>query len=174
MYYYKPRQKLPDNSENCFKIPFPSPHCWTDLIAQLMFHFSSNLNIEFGGKGKIQLVWIYFGQDCASIPFMTCLCLLLYCYFVYLFSVKSCFAVCTDVLNYVLYIFSKILLLSFGYKKSSLFRLTFLLNHWGINSLAAHDFIKVPLIEAFVSPDTPSKMYWSIMSKYLNKKRYQI
>ena len=49
------------------KSPPPPSQCWIDLIAQLIFHFSSNLNIELGGSGKIQLVGTYFGQDCRLI-----------------------------------------------------------------------------------------------------------
>ena len=71
-------------------------------------------------------------------------------------SVRPCFAVCTYVLFYLFYdtIFSKILLVNFGDieinpgpRKSSPIKFC----HWDLNGLAAHDFIKVPLIEAFIS-----------------------
>ena len=71
-------------------------------------------------------------------------------------SVKRCFAVCTYVLFYLFFdtIFSKILLVNSGDiganpgpKKS--FPIKFC--HWNLNGLAAHDFIKAPLIEAFIS-----------------------
>ena len=71
-------------------------------------------------------------------------------------SVKPCFAVCAYVLFYLFFdtIFSKILLVNSGDietdpgpRKSSPIKIC----HWNLNGLAAHDFIKVPLIEAFVS-----------------------
>ena len=71
-------------------------------------------------------------------------------------SVKPCFAVCTYVLFYLFFdtIFSKILLVNSGDietnpgpRKSSPIKFC----HWDLNGLAAHDFIKVPLIEAFIS-----------------------
>ena len=33
-----------------------------DLIAQFIFYFSSNLNIEVGGRWKIQFVWIILAR----------------------------------------------------------------------------------------------------------------
>ena len=71
-------------------------------------------------------------------------------------SVKPCFAVRTYVLFYLFYdtIFSKILLVNFGDietnsgpRESAPIKSC----HWDLNGLAAHDFIKVPLIEAFIS-----------------------
>ena len=71
-------------------------------------------------------------------------------------SVKPCFAVCTYVLFYLFFdtISSKILLVNSGDietnpgpRKSSPIKFC----HWNLNGLAAHDFIKVPLIEAFIS-----------------------
>ena len=77
-------------------------------------------------------------------------------FFVTLKSVKPCFAVCTYVLFYLFFdtISSKILLVNSGDietnpgpRKSSPIKFC----HWNLNSLAVHDFIKVPLIEAFIS-----------------------
>ena len=74
--------------------------------------------------------------------------------FVTLKSVKPCFAVFTYVLFYLFFdtIFSKILLVNSGdietnpgHRKSSPIKFC----HWNLNGLAAHDFVKVPLIEAF-------------------------
>ena len=71
-------------------------------------------------------------------------------------SVKPCFAVCTYVLFYLFFdtISSKILLVNSGDietnpgpRKSSPIKFC----RWNLNGLAAHDFIKVPLIEAFIS-----------------------
>ena len=76
-------------------------------------------------------------------------------FFVTLKSVKQCFAVCTYVLFYLFFdtIFSKILLVNSGDiganpgpRKSSI-----KFCHWNLNGLAAHDFIKVLLIETFIS-----------------------
>ena len=77
-------------------------------------------------------------------------------FFVTLKSVKPCFSVCTYVLLYLFFdtIFSKILLVNSGDvkttpapRKSS--PITFC--HQNLNGLAAHDFINVPQIEAFIS-----------------------
>ena len=102
-----------------------------------------------------------------STFFTTSLPLLLYCFFLFLLpifqkgffvivkSVKPCFTVCAYVLFYLFFdtIFSKILLVNSGAietnpdpKKSSPIKFC----HWNLNGLAAHDFIKVPLIEAFI------------------------
>ena len=71
-------------------------------------------------------------------------------------SAKPCFAVCAYVLFYLFFdtIFSKILLVNSGDietnpgpRKSSPIKFC----RWNLNGLAAHDFIKVPLIEAFIS-----------------------
>ena len=71
-------------------------------------------------------------------------------------SVKPCFAACASVLFYLFFdtIFSKILLGSSGDnetnpgpRKSCPIKFC----HWNLNGLAAHDFIKVPFIEAFIS-----------------------
>ena len=73
-------------------------------------------------------------------------------------SVKPCFAVCTYAQYYLFSdtIFSKILLVNSGDietnpgpRKSSPIKFC----HWNLNGLAAHDFIKVPLIEVFISTD---------------------
>ena len=103
-----------------------------------------------------------------STLFTTSSPLLLHCFFVYLLPifqkgffvtvkpVKPCFAVCAYVLFYLFFdtIFSKILLVNSGdietnpgSKKSSPIKFC----HWNLNGLAAHDFTKVPLIEAFIS-----------------------
>ena len=101
--------------------------------------------------------------------FTTSLPLQLYCFFVYLLpvllkgffvtrkSVKPCFAVCTYVLFYLFFdtIFWKILKLvnsgdietNPGLRKFSTIKFC----HWNLNGLATHDFIKVPLLEAFIS-----------------------
>ena len=51
-YMHYPGQKLPDNPANCFKTPLPPSQCWIDLTAQLILHFSSDLNMEIGDVGK--------------------------------------------------------------------------------------------------------------------------
>ena len=115
------------------------------------------VNLEFHNKCPI-----------TSTLFMTSLPLLLYCVFVYLLpifvngffvtlkTVKPRFAVCVYVLFYLFFdtIFSKILLVisgdietNPGPRKSSPIKFC----HRNLNSLAVHDFIKVPLIEAFIS-----------------------
>ena len=71
-------------------------------------------------------------------------------------SVKPCFVVCEYVPFYLLFdtIFSKILLVNSGDtetnpgpRKSSPIKFC----HWNLNGLAAHDFIKLPLIEPFIT-----------------------
>ena len=103
-----------------------------------------------------------------STLFTNYLPLLLYCFFVYLLpifrkglfmtmkSVKPCFAVCAYVIFCLFFdtIFSKIILENSGDIETNLgprksFPIKFF--HWNLNGLAAHDFIKVPLIEAFIS-----------------------
>ena len=117
----------------------------------------------------IKLSFVESRNKCPiTSTFATSLSLLLYCFFVYLLSiflkgffvtlksVKRCFAVCTYVLFYLFFdtIFSKILLVNSGDiganpgpRKSSPIKFC----HWNLNGLAAHDFIKAPLIEAFIS-----------------------
>ena len=117
---------------------------------------------------KLRFVKSHNKCPITSTLFTTSLPLLLYYFFVYLLpiflkgffvtlkSVRPCFAVCTYVLFYLFYdtIFSKILLVNFGDietnpgpRKSSPIKFC----RWNLNGLAAHDFIKVPLIEAFIS-----------------------
>ena len=76
-------------------------------------------------------------------------------FFVTVESVKPCFAVCAYVLLYLFFdtIFSKILLVNSGDIETNpgprkFFPIKFC--HWNLNGLAAHDFIKVPLIENFI------------------------
>ena len=92
----------------------------------------------------IKLKFVKSQNKCptTSTLFTTSLPLLLYCFFVYLLPifrkgffvtvklVKPCFAVCAYVPFY-----------------SSPIKFC----RWNLNGLAAHDFIKIPLIEAFVS-----------------------
>ena len=121
-------------------------------------------------KPFIKLKFVKSHNKCptTSTLFTTSLPLLLYCFFVYLVpifqkaffvtvkSVKPCFAVSAYVLIYLFFdtIFSQILLVNYGDietnpgpRKSSPIKFC----HWNLNGLAAHDFIKVPLIEAFIS-----------------------
>ena len=122
-------------------------------------------------KPFIKLKFVKSHNKCptTSTLFTTSLPLLLYCSFVYLLpifqkgffmTVKSviipCFAVCAYVLFYLFSdtIFSKILSVNSGDietnpgpRKSSPIKFC----HWNLNGLAAHDFIKVPLTEAFIS-----------------------
>ena len=71
-------------------------------------------------------------------------------------SAKPCFTVCAYVLFYWFFdtLFSKIILVNsgdtepnLGPRKSSPIKFC----HCNLNGLAAHDFTKVPLIEAFIS-----------------------
>ena len=71
-------------------------------------------------------------------------------------SIKPCFSVCTYVLFYLFFdtIFSKILLVNSddietnpGPRKCCPIKFC----QWNLNGLVAPDFIKVPLIEAFIS-----------------------
>ena len=121
-------------------------------------------------KPFIKLKFVKSHNKCptTSTSFTTSLPLVLYCFFVYLLpifqkaffvtekSVKPCFAVCAYVLFYLFFdtILSKILLVnsgdiesSPGLRKSSPIKFC----HWNLNGVAAHDFIKVPLIEAFIT-----------------------
>ena len=73
-------------------------------------------------------------------------------------SVKPCFAVCTYAQYYLFSdtIFSKILLVNSGDIETNPGPRNFSPTkfcHWNLNGLAAHDFIKVPLIEVFISTD---------------------
>ena len=118
----------------------------------------------------IKLKFVNSHKKCpaTSTLLTTSLPLLLNCFFVNLLpifqkgffvtvtSVKPCFAVCAYVLFYLFYdtIFSKILLVNSGDvetnprpRKSSPVKFS----HWNLNGLAAHDFIKLPLTEAFIS-----------------------
>ena len=117
---------------------------------------------------KLRFVKLHNKCPITSTLFATSLHLLLCCFFVYLLpiflkgffvtvkSAKSCFAVCAYVLFHLFFdsLFSKIILVNSGDtetnpgpRKSSPIKFC----HWNLNGLAAHDFIKVPLIEAFVS-----------------------
>ena len=121
-------------------------------------------------KPFIKLKFVKSHNECpnTSTLFATSLPLLLYCFFVYLLptfqkgffvtvkSVKPCFAVCAYVLFYLLFDtnFSKILSVKSGDietnpdpRKSSPIKFCY----WNLNGLGTHDFIKVPLTEAFLS-----------------------
>ena len=70
-------------------------------------------------------------------------------------SVKPCFAVCAYVLIYLFFdtIFSKILLVNSGDIEINPGpgKPPIKFCHWNLHGIAAHDFFKVPLIEAFIS-----------------------
>ena len=129
----------------------------------------ARVEIYYFRRPFIKLKFVKSHNKCpiTSTLFTTSLPLLLYCFFVYLLliflkgffvtlkSVKPYFAVCAYVLICFFHtIFSKILLVNSGDtetnpgpRKSSPIKFC----HWNLNGLAAHDFIKAPLIEAFIS-----------------------
>ena len=87
-------------------------------------------------------------------------------FFVPVKSVKPCFTVCAYVLIYLFFdiIFSEILSVNSGDietnpgpRKLSPIKCC----HWNLNGLAAHDFIKVPLIKAFISTHNFDILYLS-------------
>ena len=136
----------------------------------------------------IKLKFVKSHNKCPIIStlFTTSLPLLLYCFFEYLLpiflqgffvtlkSVKPCFAVFTYVLFYLFFgtIFSKILLVNSGDtetnrgpRKSSPIKFC----HQNLNGLAAHDFIKVPLIEGFTSTHNFNILCLSETNRFNNR-----
>ena len=117
---------------------------------------------------KLKFVKSHNIYPATSTLFTTSLPLLLYCFFVYLLpifqkgffvtvkSVKPYFAACAYALIYLFFdtISSKIPLVNSGdietnpgSRKCSPIKFC----HWNLNGLTAHDFIKVPLAEAFLT-----------------------